>query len=162
VLDKEGVIMAVLVAAQSLGEEIKKFVGLGDIEIEKGPFPQKLGLWAIDSPGPGEWIKAGRNGAAVEMVMDGAYIRHELWEGRPPQIGSWDFMWTGDIYFTSGKIVAVSNFDDDYSSVFDLGRRDTVWSVVASGKLLENDREPDFPRSIYRVHLFKFQFWLPS
>ncbi|MBG0823340.1 hypothetical protein HS048_21660 [Planomonospora sp. ID91781] len=45
--------------------------------------------------------------------------------------------------------------------VFDLGRRDATWLVRARHKTLDNDRESDFPRDIYRAEIYTFQFWRP-
>ncbi|MFF3668514.1 hypothetical protein [Microtetraspora malaysiensis] len=76
---------------------------------------------------------------------------------------AWDCSWTAEIFLRSGKIQLMGFYSgtQPHHRLLDLGHRDSTWLVRAQHKTLENDRETDFPRYIYRAEIYKFQFWRP-
>jgi hypothetical protein len=112
-----------------------------------------------------DWIEVGPNALVCDTPRDiTAHVRLELWSDQPPAPESaWDHSWTGEIFLRSGKIQLRGFYNGEWGvhEVFDLGHRDATWLVRAQHKTLENDREADFPRDIYRADIYKFQFWRP-
>ncbi|MFI6920652.1 hypothetical protein ACIBIZ_11935 [Nonomuraea spiralis] len=109
-----------------------------------------------------DWARAGHNAVVFDKHMDiDACIRLELWTDEPsPTQPMWDHMWDGDIYLRSGQL-QIHDLHEAWSrgDVFDVGQRDATWAVRIQHRRLENDQEPDYPRDIYQVDLFKLQFW---
>ncbi|MFB9469169.1 hypothetical protein [Nonomuraea salmonea] len=140
---------------------ISHLFGVADLEVIEGMFPAETTIWHLGDPYP-EWLMTGPNGVTFGLERDvRAYVRYELWGVPPPPPDpSWR-TWEGEIFLTSGRIVAVSFFDEaDYHTVFDLGRRAAKWPVRISTKAPVNVDDPAFPRDIFRVHLFTLQFWI--
>ncbi|MEZ7130385.1 hypothetical protein ACBR40_34060 [Nonomuraea sp. AD125B] len=118
------------------------------------------GAWRSTATIPGAAI--GRNGLVLETVRrTPAYIRFELWTGEPPLPEPvWEDAWTGEIYLRSGRITLQDYYEEGYEQqVFDLGQPDSVWAARVQHKRLDNDREPDFPRDMYQVDIYRLQFW---
>ncbi|GGK97609.1 hypothetical protein Ppa06_63450 [Planomonospora parontospora subsp. parontospora] len=158
--------MAKLISALTDDAAIKNFLGVVSALTEADA---KIAgsYWDVE-PGPGEWIKVGLDVVRLDSGWDAdVYVRYELWDGRPlsSQDDGWDDNWTGAISFTSGQVTALSaslDGEDTYNEIFDLGRGESTWEVCVQRKRLENDREPDFPRHIYRIDLFRLRFWPPE
>lgn len=125
---------------------------------EMAPWEQEWGRYE-------DWIEVGPNALVCDTPRDiTADVRLELWSDQPPTPESaWDHSWTGEIFLRSGKIQLRGFYNSEWGvhEVFDLGHRDATWLVRAQHKTLENDRETDFPRDIYRADIYKFQFWRP-
>ncbi|MFC4008147.1 hypothetical protein ACFOY2_13015 [Nonomuraea purpurea] len=139
---------------------ISHFFGVADVGVIEGNFEDETTIWHIGDPDP-EWFMVGPNGVTFSIEGEAkAYVRYELWDTQPPPIDpSWR-SWEGQIYLASGRIVAVSYYDEaDYYTPFDLGRQATNWLVRISAKTPTNDTDPEFPSKIYRASLFKLQFW---
>ena len=111
------------------------------------------------------WIEVGPNALVCATPRDiTAHVRIERWSDQPPVPESvWDHSWTGEIVLRTGKINLRGFHNPTWGvhEVFDLGHQDATWLVRAQHKTLENDRETDFPRDIYRAEIYKFQFWRP-
>jgi hypothetical protein len=111
------------------------------------------------------WIEVGPNVLVCATPRDiTAHVRIEQWNDQPPALESaWDHSWTGEVFLRSGKIKLRGLYNPTWGvhEVFDLGHQDATWLVRALHKTLENDRETDFPRDIYRAEIYKFQFWRP-
>ncbi|MEV4835245.1 hypothetical protein AB0K05_12020 [Nonomuraea sp. NPDC049486] len=109
------------------------------------------------------WARVGRNAVVFDKHTDiDACIRLELWTDEPSMTQPmWNRMWAGEIYLRSGQL-QIHDFYEAWSrgDVFDLGQRDATWAVRIQHRRLENDQEPDFPRDIYQVDIFKLQFWM--
>ncbi len=121
------------------------------------------GTWSAAGTIPGAAI--GRNGMELDTVRrTPAYVRFELWTGEPPlPEPAWEDSWTGEIYLRSGRIMLQDYFEEGYEQqVFDLGQPDSMWTARVQHKRLENDREPDFPRNVYQVDIYRLQFWPPA
>lgn len=140
---------------------ISDFFGVADMGAMEGDCEGEATIWDV---GPAfEWIEVGPNGVTFSVKYGAkAYVRYELWDTRPSPIDpSWQRSWEGRLYLASGRIVAVSYAGDeaDCHTPFDLGQQATSWSARISAKIPMNDTDPEFPGDIYRVGLFKLQFW---
>ncbi|MEU7914593.1 hypothetical protein [Microbispora bryophytorum] len=121
--------------------------------------------WEQEWQGQGDWVEVGPNALVCQTHRDvRPYVRLELWSGEPPLAEpAWDCSWTAEIFLRSGKIRLMGFYSgtESHRRLLDLGHRDSTWLVRAQHKTLENDRETDFPRYIYRAEIYKFQFWRP-
>lgn len=136
-----------------------------DGEILEGCQPPGPGSWGEEtSPLGQDWLDVGSSSITLwgSPSGEGRYIRFELWDG-PPAASPWLRCWEGDLLLTSGKVHVVPFSNIEFPPLlFDVGRREETWRVRMRTKLVENDREPDFPSDIYRVDLYVMQVWSPT
>jgi hypothetical protein len=146
---------------------VRGLYGVADMGVEEGECQADSTIWDTDYPGPGEWIGVGDNGLTLRSGDNTiAYIRYELWDASPSIDPSWERSWAGSVFFSSGRITAVSFYSAtiewSYHTPFDLGRHRTDWQTRVAAKKLTGEHEPGFPPIWHQATLFKLQFWPPA
>jgi hypothetical protein len=136
----------------------------------------------MGSPSPGEAIRrthprigAGPNGVDITSAVSYGnqasrggpiHVRYEIWDAEPDLLPSWDRMWEGQIYLSTGLIGIAEDLGDPYGPdeylEFDTGKQDSTWSARVLTRLLSNTDEPDFPANIVEVDLYRMQLWPPQ
>ncbi|WP_433224658.1 hypothetical protein [Microtetraspora malaysiensis] len=108
------------------------------------------------------WFQAAENGAVISSDHDNqdVQVRLELWDGMPAEMDAWDRCWTGDIFFSSGK-VAVDEYYGRKAKriVLDLGCVSMRWAVRAYMKQLRPVVALDSVRRRYGLEAYLIQFW---
>ncbi|SNS01991.1 hypothetical protein SAMN05216276_1002312 [Streptosporangium subroseum] len=156
--------MKIILTEHSDGIEICDFFGFADLEAAKDLRPMQPGIQDMREPGLDQRIATGPNAIIVCAETDSRiYARYELWDGPATIDSAWEELWTGNLFMASGRICGVGNYMGEmrYYPDFDLGQEMTLWHTRVCSKLVDNDRDPGFPRDIYRINLFTLQFWLP-
>ncbi|WP_433253918.1 hypothetical protein ACQPYK_11350 [Streptosporangium sp. CA-135522] len=157
--------MTRIIAECSDGIEIEDFFCFADLEVAKDLRPRQHGIWDLRGPGLGQRIATGPNAIIVCAEPDSrVYVRYERWDGHPSVDPTWEELWTGSLFFASGRVCGVSSVEGEvsYYSDFDLEREMTLWNTRVCSKFVDNDQESSFPRHIYRINLFTLQFWVPE
>ncbi|GAB3890637.1 hypothetical protein GCM10027612_35170 [Microbispora bryophytorum subsp. camponoti] len=93
------------------------------------------------------------------------FVRYELWDGPPEALESWEALWNGELRIDSGML-ALSEYSAEHEpeefEPFDLGETGVSWSVRVLTRVMTNTEEPDFPRDMYQVQLYRLQLWRPA